>query len=260
MDLGLQDKVALITGGSHGIGKAIALALAKENCKIVICSRDLDKLKEAQGSINVLYKGAFSIRADVTNEKHITSTVKATLDHFGTIDILINNVGGGGRWGSPNILETSYTVWQEVWNKNIGAALRFTLEVLPYMIKQKWGRVVTITSILGKEAGGRPWFNIAKTAETVLMKNLSMNKELVRNNITFNSVAPGCIMIPDTGWDEEQKKDPQAFSKMVDEKFPLGRLGLPEEVADVVTFLCSKQASLVNGASVLVDGGESRCF
>jgi 3-oxoacyl-[acyl-carrier protein] reductase len=127
------------------------------------------------------------------------------------------------------------------------------------MIKQNWGRVITITSTLGKEAGGRPWFNIAKVAETALMKNLSMNKDFVRKNITFNSVAPGCIMISDTGWDIERKENLELFTKMVDEKFPLGRLGEPEEVANVVTFLCSDKASLVNGASILVDGGESRC-
>jgi 3-oxoacyl-[acyl-carrier protein] reductase len=260
MDYGLQDKVALVTGGSHGIGRAIAYALAEEGCKIAVCSRDLVKLKETQELINTIHKNVFSIRADVTQEKYASKVVNATLDHFHSIDILINNVGGGGRWGSENVLETPYTIWQEVWDKNMGAALRFTLEVLPYMIKQEWGRVITITSILGKEAGGRPWFNVAKTAETVLMKNFAMNKEFVRNNITFNSVAPGCIMIPDTGWDEEQKKDPKAFEELLDAGYPLGRLGTPEEVANVVTFLCSKQSSFVNGASILVDGGESRCF
>ena len=89
------------------------------------------------------------------------------------------------------------------------------------------------------------------------MKNLALNQELVRDGITFNTVAPGCIMIPDTGWEEEQKKDPDAFKKMLDENFPLGRMGTPEEVANVVIFLCSPKSSLVNGASILVDGGES---
>jgi 3-oxoacyl-[acyl-carrier protein] reductase len=128
------------------------------------------------------------------------------------------------------------------------------------MSANKWGRVVTITSTLGRLGGGRPWFNIAKTAQTVLMKNLALNRDFVREGITFNSVAPGCIAIQNTGWHEEELKDPESFKAMLDADFPLGRLGTPEEVADVVTFLCSVKASLVNGASILVDGGESSTF
>jgi len=120
--------------------------------------------------------------------------------------------------------------------------------------------VVTIASLLGREGGGRPWFNMAKSAEISLMKTLAMNASLARDGITFNSVAPGAIMIPSTGWEEEQKKDPEKFKKMVDLQFPLDRLGTPEEVANVVVFLCSEKASLVNGACIPIDGGESRSF
>ena len=92
------------------------------------------------------------------------------------------------------------------------------------------------------------------------MKNLALRPELIREGITFNSVAPGCIMIPDTGWEAEQNKDPDSFANMVREKYPLGRLGIPEEVASVIAFICSEQASLLNGASIPVDGAESRRF
>ncbi len=128
------------------------------------------------------------------------------------------------------------------------------------MASNKWGRIVTITSTLGRSGGGRPWFNVAKTAQTALMKNLARNRNFVRQGITFNSVAPGCIAIQNTGWHDEELKDPESFKSMLDADFPLGRLGTPEEVADVVTFLCSVKASLVNGASILVDGGESTTF
>ena len=128
---------------------------------------------------------------------------------------------------------------------------------LPYMLKNKWGRVITITSIYGKEAGGRPWFNVAKTAQTTLMKNLATNPEYASANITFNSVAPGGIWIPNTGWEEQKEKDPEEFQKFIDKKFPRGSMGKPHEVASLVVFLGSPVASLINGASISADGGES---
>jgi 3-oxoacyl-[acyl-carrier protein] reductase len=128
------------------------------------------------------------------------------------------------------------------------------------MRAQRWGRVVTITSCFGREGGGRPWFNVAKTAQTALMKSLALRRDLVRDGVTFNSVAPGAIMIPDTGWEAEREKDPAAFAAMVDREFPLGRLGTPDEVAHVVAMVCSAHAGLLNGASIAVDGGETRSF
>ena len=111
-----------------------------------------------------------------------------------------------------------------------------------------------------KKGSGRPWFNMAKSAEISLMKTLAMTSYLVRDGITFNSVAPGSIMIEGTGWEKEMRKNPRKFKKMIETEFPLGRLGEPEEVASVVTFLCSEMASLVNGACIAVDGGESKSF
>lgn len=120
---------------------------------------------------------------------------------------------------------------------------------------------MTVTSIYGgKEGGGRPWFTMAKAAETGLMKSLSATPYLVREGITFNSVAPGGIYIAGTGFEDEKRRDPAAFERMIDEEYPLGRLGTPEEVAAAVVFLCSRQASLVNGANITVDGGQSRSF
>lgn len=260
MDLRLKSKYALITGGTHGIGKAIALALADEGCKVAVCSRTSSRVQEAERQLKAKGVDCLAIRADVTIKKDVQKVFNKIIEKWGTLHILVNNVGGGGRWGEEGIESTDEKVWQEVYDKNVMSSIRFIKLAIPYMRKQRWGRIVTITSIHGREAGGKPWFNMAKTAQTVLMKNLSLRKDLVREGVTFNSVAPGCIMIPDTGWEVEQKKDPIAFKAMIKEKFPLGRLGTPEEVANVVVFICSEKASLINGASIAVDGSEGRSF
>lgn len=260
MDLGLKGKVALVTGGTHGIGLAAAVELAKEGCKVAVCSRDEVKIEQTLMQLKITGQPCLGIKADVSVKSDIDKVLKTVIQEWDTIHVLVNNVGGGGRWGKETVEETDEAVWHEVYEKNAMAAIRFTMQTIPYMRRQKWGRVITITSTLGREGGGRPWFNMAKTAQTSLMKSLSRYKYLVRDGITFNSVAPGAIMIPDTGWEQTQKEDPQGFKKMMDENYPLGRLGEPQEVAAVIAFLAAERASLVNGSSVLVDGGESKCF
>ncbi len=260
MDLDLKNYNVLITGGSHGIGLATGLILAKEGCNIAICARDKERLEKAVTQIKSLGVNTLGIQADVLKTEEIDKTVDQIIRTWDTIHILINNVGGGGRWGGKSIIDTDVQVWLDVYNRNALAAMRFTRLVLPCMLKQKWGRVITVTSIYGREGGGKPWFNMAKSAEISLMKSLSLDTDLVRQGITFNSIAPGAIMIPGTLWESEKEKDPKGFQEYVNQNYPLGRLGTPEEVAHVVAFLCSQQAALVNGACLVVDGGESRSF
>ncbi len=260
MDLGIHGKYALVTGGSHGIGLAVAQALAAEGCHVALCSRDPRRLKAALKTLKKTRVKTIAVTADVLTPGDIDRVTGAVEKAWKKIDILINNVGGGGRWGSESVENTPESVWKEVYDKNAMAAVRFTRWAIPHMRGQKWGRVVTVSSVHGKEGGGRPWFNMAKAAEISLMKSLSIREDLARDGLTFNSVAPGGIMIPDTGWDRERKKNPKAFKRMLHQYFPLGRLGTPEEVAAAVVFLCSKKAALLNGACVTVDGGESRSF
>jgi 3-oxoacyl-[acyl-carrier protein] reductase len=260
MDLNLKNKYALVTGGSHGIGRELAHALASEGCNVAICARNINRVNDVVEEIrrkNVLSLG---VAADVTIMSDIDRVIKTVIDNWGTIHILINNAGGGGRWGSKSIEETDYKVWLDVYKKNALAAVYFTKKAVPYMRKQKWGRVVTNSSIFGREGGARPWYAMAKSAEISLMKNLAMSKDLVRDGITFNTIAPGAIMIPETGWEEERNKSPEKFAEYCDEHFPLGRPGTPEEVASVVAFICSEKASLLNGATIPIDGGEGKSF
>jgi 3-oxoacyl-[acyl-carrier protein] reductase len=260
MDLGLCGKYAFITGGSHGIGRAIALALAEEGCHVAICGRKKGWLEQTVSELGARNVEAVGIQGDATDPAEIGRMFRELGERWGTLHILVNNVGGGGRWGNEAVEENRDELWQEVFNKNAMAAVRCTTAALPWMKRQGWGRVVTITSLYGREGGGRPWFNMAKAAQTSLMKCLGLDRSLVRRGITFNSVAPGPILIPDTGWDEERLRDPAAFERLAKEQFTLGRLGTPEEVASVVAFLCSEKASLVNGASIAIDGGEGRAF
>ena len=257
MDLRLNKKKALISGGTHGIGLAIATKLAQEGCSVAVFSRTKDRVNSARKFFDKLGVGNICVTSDVLDKnsyKHIKSTIE---DNWGGVDILINNVGGGGRWGNKDIIDTDESVWKDVYENNLMSTLRYTKMFLPYMLKKKWGRVVTITSIYGKQAGGKPWFNIAKTAQTVFMKNLAITKEYASKGITFNSVAPGPIYIPNTGWEEMKTNTPDEFEKF-ESSLPLGRLGTPEEVAHLVAFLCSEEASLINGASIPIDGGESK--
>lgn len=222
-DYGLTGKRALVTGGSKGIGLAIVKALAAEGCGVSEWSR--------------------SSAVDVLDRDQLRQAMKFTAPP----DILINNVGGGGRWGSEIFEEYPLSTGTEVYLKNAGVAAELCKWAIPHMRAQKWGRVVTITSILGgKEGNGRPWFVMAKAAQTALMKSLASQSYLARENITFNSVAPGLIDVGKPG--------------LGNEELPLGRMGTPEEVANVVAFLCSPLAGLVNGANIVCDGAQSRAF
>ena len=260
MNLGLTGKNAVITGGTHGIGLSAAIALAREGCNVAVCSRTRDRVKSALKELRKEKIGCIGMQADVLNPNDIKKFCKSVIKEWGTIHILINNVGGGGSWGSEVVEETPEDVWLDVYSKNATAAIRFTVFFLPYMRKQKWGRVVTVASRHGREGGGRPWFNMAKSAEISLMKTLSMNSGLARDGITFNTVAPGGIMIPETGWAQQKEMDPAGFKEMVNNQFPMGRMGTSQEVADVITFICSEKASLVTGAAIPIDGGESTAF
>ena len=260
MDLGIKGKYAFVTGGSHGIGLAIAKALVGEECHVAICGRHQERLDQAVSELKSGGGEVLGLAADVMIPADIERATKTLSEKWGSLHILVNNVGGGGSWGSPSMEETQESVWLDVFNKNTMAAVRFTRWAIPIMRKQKWGRVVTIASIQGRQGGWPPWYTVAKTAEIGLMKSLALSRELAGAGITFNTIAPGAIMIPDTYWDKVNKSDPQRIRIKIERDLPLGRLGTPQEVANVVLFVCSEKASLLNGACIAVDGAESKGF
>lgn len=255
-DFQLSGKRALVTGGSHGIGLSIARKLAEEGVSVALLSRNGEVLKKESEALASRGVESLYLTCDVQSEADVENAWKKLSEIWGGVDILINNVGGGGRWGSEDFLETSLQVWGEVFRKNAGVSTQLTKLALPKMIENNWGRVIAITSIYGEYIGGRPWFNVAKVAQATLMKNLAGNKKYARSGITFNAIAPGSILIPDTGWAMLEESDPEAYWKYAEE-LPLGRLGKPEEIANLTLFVCSPLASYINGASLIIDGGES---
>ena len=248
MDLGIAGKVALVTAGTRGIGLGIAQALATEGARVAIAARTESDVKRIADSL-----GGLGIAADLMTEEGGRRAVEATVTELGPIEILVNNLGlrAGTSWTDtgPKEFETAFA-------GNVAVSVRMTQLVLPTMLERGWGRIVTITSVWGRETGGAPAYNAAKAAEISFVKSLA--REVADRGVTVNAVAPGSILWPGGGWDRRQKADPEAIAEFVRQDMPLGRFGTVEEIASMVAFVCSTRASLVNGAIIAVDGGQSR--
>ena len=253
MDLNLKDKVVIVTGASRGIGKAITLGFAAEGAKLSICGRTSETLDAAANEVKALGGEVFVQLADVTKGEDADAFVAATLDRYGRVDVLINNVGGS-KW-TPTA-EISDEEWHEIIDLNLVSAARMSRGIIPTMQAQGGGVIITISSIYGREGGGHITYNAAKAAEISMSKSLA--GELAKDNIRVNSVAPGSILFPGGGWERRQQADPEGIAAFVESDMPLGRFGKPEEVADVVVFLASDRASLVTGACINVDGCQSK--
>jgi 3-oxoacyl-[acyl-carrier protein] reductase len=258
MDLGLTDKIAIVTGSSRGLGLASARALAAEGCHVCICARGEGRLREAADELARVAAGpshVLTVVADVSRPDGLQMVIDLTVEKFGGIDILVNNVGVAAGAG---LLETSDEDWQAAFDQTIFPAVRASRAAVPHMQRRGGGAIVIIASIFGREAGGRMTYNAVKAAEISLGKSLA--QQLASSNIRVNSLSPGSILFEGGSWWRRQQGDPAGIADFVKRELPFGRFGTPEEVGDVVAFLCSPRAGWISGTSVVVDGCQSRAF
>ena len=243
--MSLAGRVALVTGASQGIGRACALKLASAGIAVAVAARNREKLDEVAGEIKANGGSASPFILDVSDEEQIKSTFKTVLGQFGKIDILVNNAG---ITRDQLIMRMKRADWDMVLNTNLTSAYCCIQQVIGSMLKQRWGRIINITSIFG-QMGQAGQANYAASKAGLIGLTMAIAREVASRNITCNAVAPGFIETAMTSSLPEDVK--QTGLKLI----PLGRIGTPEDVANAVAFLASDEASYITGHVLNVNGG-----
>ena len=258
MDLGFREKVAVVTGGSRGLGFAAAQALVTEGAHVTICARGAAQLQRA---VEQLWSAATAgakvegVVADVSTEEGVRKVIDAAVTSFGRLDVLVNNVGFAR---GTDVESTTDADWQEAIDQTLFPSIRATRRAVPHMRKQGGGAIVIVSSIFGRESGGRMTYNAVKAAEISLTKSLA--QQLAKDLIRVVSVAPGSILFEGGSWWKRQQADPKGIAEFVARELPFGRFGRPEEVGAAIAFLASPKAGWISGTTVVVDGCQSRMF
>lgn len=246
----MEDKVAIVTGGTMGIGRAITLHLAGEGARVVVVGRDIIRAKKLIDEINASKHQAIAVKADVTKSIDVTHMAEAVLDAFGKIDILVNNAGGSPHKTRSMFHESEEGVWDMVLAVNLKGVLNCTRAVINHMMQRKSGKIINIASIAGLSGTpGLADYSAAKGGVIAFTKALA--KEVAPYSINVNCVCPGPIATEYFLTLSEKAK--QKYLRTI----PLGRFGQPDEVASLVGYLASGEADYITGQTFVIDGGRS---
>jgi 3-oxoacyl-[acyl-carrier protein] reductase len=241
----LSGRVALVTGASQGIGQACALKLAAAGATVALAARNEEKLSAVASDVRSKGGNAAVVPMDVANEDQIKSAIKAILGQFGKVDILVNNAG---ITRDQLVMRMKRADWDAVLQTNLTSAYLCIQQVMPSMLKQRWGRIINVTSVFG-QIGQAGQANYASSKAGLIGLTMAIAREIATRNITCNAVAPGFI---ETGMTSVLSDD---FKQNALKAIPLGRVGTPEDVAHAVCFLASEEASYITGHVLNVNGG-----
>jgi 3-oxoacyl-[acyl-carrier protein] reductase len=252
MDLGLNGKVAMVTGASRGLGLAMAHALADEGMHVSVCARTKDVLNEAVAALTKA-GSAMGFVGDMTKPDDAQKWVDDTVKKFGGIDVLVNNAGSA-RPGA--LAELPESAWQEQFDLNLFAPVRLARLCAAQMEKRGGGSIINIGSIYGRESGGPLTYNASKAALHSFTKMLA--REFAPKNIRVNTISPGSILTAGGNWERRFRENPAFEKDFISHEMPAGRLGRPDEVAYAVVMLASPRASWITGTNIPVDGAQGR--
>jgi 3-oxoacyl-[acyl-carrier protein] reductase len=253
MDLGLTGRIGLVTGGSRGIGRAIVLRLASEGVRVGICGRSGETIEATLSELRAQGVPAHGVVADGTCPGDVERFVDESAAALGGADLLVANVGGSS---GQDLVASTPEDWVRTFDLNLFHAVRAIRAAVPHMQQRGGGSIVSIASISGWKPGPKAQYGATKAGEIFLAGALAW--ELAPLRIRVNTVSPGSIMFPGGGWDRFRAAQSERFTEFERREFPWGRLGTPEEVADVVVFLLSERAAWINGANIAVDGAQGR--
>lgn len=258
MDLGLRDRVAIVGGSSRGMGRATALALAREGASVTICARTESDLRKTEIEIARIssQQHVLAVASDLSQLDDIKRVVRNTFNRFGRIDVLVANLGGPST-GRPS--ELGDQQWNEALEHNFLSIVRMCREVIPFMKQQQWGRIINVLAADVKQPEQGLVLSTSSRLAVVGYAKMLAN-ELASFNITVNNVLPGLVLTDRANelfetLGAQSGRDAQEMLKEATKKIPMGRAGKPEEMGDLITFLASERASYITGTSVQLDGG-----